>query len=56
MLYKYDNEYKTLQQWDDDGTLRACMSMPEEDLWKLSILNFNVNINKLLDLKEKLDL
>lgn len=55
MLYKYNDEYQTLQQWDEDGILRASMSMSKEDLWKISKLSFNEKTIKILDLKEKFD-
>ena len=52
MLYKYDDQYQTLQQWDDNGILRASMSMPKSDLSLIARLNSSENILKLLDLKE----
>lgn len=44
MLYKYDNDYKTLQQWDEHGMLRSSMSMPKRDLNLIAQLNIKENI------------
>lgn len=53
MLYKYDNEYKTLQQWDEHGMLRASMSMPKHDLNLIAQLNIKENILRQVDKKEE---
>lgn len=34
-IYKYDKEYQTLQQFDENGMLRSSMSMPQSDLKKI---------------------
>lgn len=52
MLYKYDNEYKTLQQWDEHGILRSSMSMPKSDLNLIARLNIKENILREVDKKE----
>lgn len=52
MLYKYDNEYKTLQQWDEHGILRSSMSMPKSDLNLIARLNIKENILRQVDKKE----
>lgn len=44
MLYKYDNEYQVLQQYDEDGTLRSSMSMSKGDLYKIVQLYLQENI------------
>lgn len=33
--YEYNNEYQTLQQFDEYGVLRSSMSMPQSDLKKI---------------------
>lgn len=53
--YKYDKEYKTLQQFDANGVLRSSMSMPQSDLNKLSLLNNLENILRNVDLELKSD-
>ena len=53
MLYKYDNEYKTLQQYDDHGILRSSMSMPKRDLNLIAQLNIKENILRSVDKKEE---
>ena len=52
MLYKYNEEYKTLQQWDEHGILRASMSMPKCDLNLIAQLNVKENIFRDVDKKE----
>lgn len=52
MLYKYNDEYKTLQQWDEHGILRSSMSMPESDLNLIARLNIKENILREVDKKE----
>ena len=52
MLYKYNNEYKTLQQWDEHGILRSSMSMPKSDLNLIARLNIKENILREVDKKE----
>ena len=52
MLYKYNEEYKTLQQYDDHGILRSSMSMPKSDLNLIARLNIKENILREVDKKE----
>ena len=52
MLYKYDNDYKTLQQWDEHGILRSSMNMPKSDLNLIAQLNIKENILRQVDKKE----
>jgi hypothetical protein len=53
--YKYNKEYQTLEQYDKNGILRACMSMPQSDLNELTRLNIRVNILRVVDTKLKTD-
>lgn len=53
MLYKYNDEYKTLQQWDEYGILRSSMSMPKSDLNLIARLNIKENILRQVDKKEE---
>lgn len=53
--YKYDKEYQTLQQFDEHGTLRSSMSMPQSDLNELARLNIKENILRSVDTKLKTD-
>ena len=53
MLYKYDNDYKTLQQWDEHGILRSSMSMPKSDLNLIARLNIKENVLREVDKKEE---
>ena len=53
MLYKYDNEYKTLQQYDDHGILRSSMSMPKRDLKLTAQLNIKEHILRNVDKKKE---
>lgn len=38
MLYEYNEEFQTLQQFDSCGKLIASMQMPKQDLEKISFL------------------
>ncbi len=53
--YRYNKEYQTLQQFDEHGTLRSSMSMPQSDLHELSRLNIRENILRVVDMKLKTD-
>jgi hypothetical protein len=48
-IYKYNKQYQTLQQFDEFGTLRSSMSMPQSDLNALVILSAIENILHDLD-------
>jgi hypothetical protein len=54
MHYKYCDEYKTLQQWDE-GVLRSSMSMPKSDLNLLAWLDIKENILRKVDQNEESD-
>ena len=53
--YKYDKEYQTLQQFDQCGTLRSSMSMPQSDLNELARLNIRENILRSVEMKDETD-
>lgn len=38
MLYEYNEEFQTLQQFDSCGKLIASLQMPKQDLDKISFL------------------
>jgi hypothetical protein len=54
-MYEYNKEYQTLQQFDEHGTLRSSMSMPQSDLNELARLNIKENILRSVDTKLKTD-
>lgn len=49
--YKYDKEYHTLQQFDENNVLRSSMSMPQSDLSELARLNIKENILRGVDIQ-----
>lgn len=53
--YEYNNEYQTLQQFDEYGVLRSSMSMPKNDLNLIAQLNIKENILRNVDLEAKSD-
>lgn len=53
--YEYNNEYQTLQQFDEYGVLRSSMSMPKRDLNLIAQLNIKENILRNVDLEVKTD-
>jgi hypothetical protein len=55
MSYKYNNEYGTLQQFDQHGILRSSMSMPKSDLQLIAQLNIKENILRKIDDEVKID-
>jgi hypothetical protein len=42
--YKYNEEYGTLQQIDENSVLKSSLSMPKSDLSSIAQLNIKENI------------
>jgi hypothetical protein len=44
--YMYNDEFQTLQQFNEHGVLIASMQMPFEDLSKISFLDWYLMVDK----------